>query len=116
LAYDRTRFTWIYFIIKKSDVFEYFKEFRNMVEKQTGKHIKILRSYQGGEYISREFLKHCKDNGIQKQCMVPHTPRQNGVVERKNKTIVECARSMLKGKNLPNSLWVEAISIAMFTK
>jgi hypothetical protein len=63
---DRTRFTWVYFIRKKSDVFEYFKEFRNMVEKKTGKHIKILRSDQGGEYTSREFLKYCKDNGIQK--------------------------------------------------
>jgi hypothetical protein len=54
---DRTRFTWVYFIRKKSDVFEYFKEFKNMVEKKTGKHIKILRSYQGGEYTSRNFIK-----------------------------------------------------------
>ena len=49
------RFTWVYFIRKKSDVFEYFKEFKTMVEKQTGKYIKILRSDQGGEYTLGAF-------------------------------------------------------------
>ena len=49
---DKSRFTWIYFRRKKSDVFEYFKELKNMVEKQTCKCIKILKSDQGGEYTS----------------------------------------------------------------
>ena len=61
---DCTRYTWVYFLRRKSDVFEYFKEFRNMVEKQTEKSIKILRSDQGGEYKSGDFNKYCKDNGI----------------------------------------------------
>ena len=47
---DRSRYTWVYFIRKNSDVFEYFKEFKTMIEKQIGKSIKILRSDQGGEY------------------------------------------------------------------
>lgn len=71
---DRSRYTWVYFIRKKSDVFEYFKEFKNMVEKQTGNYIKILRSDQGGEFKSREFNQYCKSNGIQQQFTVPHTP------------------------------------------
>ena len=50
---DRSRYTWVYFIRKKSDVFEYFKEFKSMVEKQNGNYIKILRSDQGGEFKSR---------------------------------------------------------------
>ena len=61
---DKSRFTWIYFIRKKSDVFEYFKEFKNMVEKKTGKCIKILKSDQGGEYTSGAFESYCKRNGI----------------------------------------------------
>ena len=54
---DRSRFTWDYFIRRKRDVFEYFKEFRIKVEKQTGKYIKILRSDQGGEYTSGAFRR-----------------------------------------------------------
>jgi hypothetical protein len=61
---DCTRYTWVYFLRQKIDVFKYFKEFKTMVEKQTGKSIKILRSYQGREYKSGDFNKYCKDNGI----------------------------------------------------
>ena len=113
---DCTRYTWVYFLRRKSDVFEYFKEFRNMVEKQTEKSIKILRSDQGGEYKSGDFNKYCKDNGIVQQFTVPSTPQQNGVAERKNRTLVECARSMMKGKSLSNTFWGEAINTAVYLK
>jgi hypothetical protein len=72
---DCTRYTWVYLLRIKSDVFEYFKEFRTMVEKKTGKSIKILRSDQGGEYKSGDFIKYCKDHGIVQQFIVPHTPQ-----------------------------------------
>ena len=62
---DRSRFTWAYFIRRKNDVFEYFKEFRVKVEKQTCKYIKILRLDQGGEYTSGYFKRYCIENGIQ---------------------------------------------------
>jgi transposase InsO family protein len=78
---DRSRYTWIYFIRRKGDVFKYFKEFRIMIEKQTGKCIKILRSSSGGEYVSGSFKKYCKENGIQQQFTVSHTPQQNGIAE-----------------------------------
>ena len=102
---DRSRYTWVYFIRRKSDVFEYFKEFKTVVEKHTGKCIKILRSDQGGEYTSRAFNSYCKNNGILQQFKVPHTPQQNGVAKRKNMTLVECACNMLKGKNISNGYW-----------
>jgi len=86
-------------------VFEYFKEFKSMVEKQTGKSIKILRSDKGGEYTLGAFIKYCKQNGIMQQFTVPHIPQQNGVAKRKNRTLVECAHSMLKSKGLSNSFW-----------
>jgi transposase InsO family protein len=113
---DITRYTWVYFMRNKSDVFEYFKEFKNMVEKQTGKSIKILRSDQGGEYTSGAFIRYCKNNEIQQQFTVPHTPQQNGVAERKNRTLVECARSIIKGKNISNGFWAEAISTTVYLK
>jgi hypothetical protein len=113
---DCTRYTWVYFLRRKSDVFKYFKEFRTMVEKQTGKSIKILRSDQGGEYKSGDCKKYCKDNGIVQQFIVPHTPKQNIVTKRKNKTVVECSHNMMKGKNLLNAFWVEAINTAVYLK
>ena len=86
------------------------------MEKQIGKSIKILRSDQGGEYKLGEFMKFCKFHGIVQQFTVPHTPQQNGVAERKNRTLLECARSMLQGKGLSNSFWAEDINTAVYLK
>eukprot|EP00253_Pinus_taeda_P017728 PITA_17728 len=87
-----------------------------MVEKQTGNYIKILRSDQGGEFKSKEFNQYCKSNGILQQFTVPHTPQQNGVAERKNRTLVECAHSMLQGKNISNVFWDEATNTIVYLK
>lgn len=113
---DRTRYTWVYFIRNKGDVFEYLKEFKCMVEKKTQKNIKILRLDKGGEYTSGAFFKYCKQNGIMQQFTVPNTPQQNGVAERKNRKLVECAHSMLKSKGISNSFWVEAINTIVYLK
>ena len=87
-----------------------------MVERQTSKFIKILRSDQGGEYTSGVFESYCKSNGIIQQFTVPSTPQQNSVAERKNRTLVECARNMLKGKNISNGFWAEAINTDVYLK
>ena len=81
------------------------------VEKQTRKCIKIVRYDQGGEYTSRDFNSYCKNNGIIQQFTVPSTPQQNGVAERKNMTLMECARSMLKGKNISNGFCIQFSSL-----
>lgn len=75
-----------------------------------------MRYDQGGEYRSRDFNQYCKCTGILQQLTVPHTPHQNGVAERKNKTLVECARSMLQGKNISNGFWAEAINTVVYLK
>ena len=113
---DRSRYTWVYFKRRKGDVFEYFKVLRTMIEKQTEKCIKILNSDNGGEHVSRAFKKYCKENGIQQQFTVSHTPQQNGIAERKNRTLVECARSMLQGKQISNGFWAEAVNIVVYLK
>jgi hypothetical protein len=64
-----------YFMRNKRNFFEYFKEFKNLIEKQTGGFIKIPQSDKGGEYTSRDFFKYCKENGIQQQYIVQHTPK-----------------------------------------
>ena len=79
-------------------MFENFKKFKVHVEKESGLKIKSMRSDRGGEFMSKEFLKYCEDNGIRRQLTVPRTPQKNGVAERKNRTILEMTRSMLKSK------------------
>ena len=73
----------------KSEAFDKFKEYQSMIEKQTGKSIKILRSDQGGEYLSNEFLDHLKAKGIISEWIPPYTPQLNGVAERRNRTLLD---------------------------
>jgi hypothetical protein len=111
---DFSRKTWVYFFKEKSEVFEKFKKFKAHVEKESGLVIKAIRSDRGGEFTSNEFLKYCEDNGIRRQLTVPRSPQQNGVAERKNRTILEMARSMLKSKRLPKELWAEVVACAVY--
>ena len=92
---DYSRKTWIYFLKARSEVFERFREFKTLIENQSGKKIRVLRTDNGGEYTSNESLQYCSSEGIKKEHVVPHTPQQNGVVERKNKTMVGAAKAML---------------------
>ena len=85
----------MYLMRHKSQAFEKFKEYKNEVEKQTGKSIKALRSDRGGEYLSQEFTSYLKDNGIVSQWTPPYTPQHNGVSERRNRTLLDMVRSMM---------------------
>ena len=82
---------WIFFMQKKSETFSNFCEFKALVEKESGKQVKTLWSDNGGEYISNEFKYFCSKEGIRRELIVPHNPQQNGVTERKNRTIVGVA-------------------------
>jgi hypothetical protein len=92
---DYSRKTWIYFLKAKSEVFTWFQEFKDLMENQSGKRIKVLRSDNRGGCSSRQFVDLCAQQGIRRQMTVPYNPQQNGVVERKNWAITSAARSML---------------------
>ena len=79
-----------------------FFQFKSLFEKQSGYYIKVSRTKKGGEYISNVFLKICKDHGIQKQFTTRYNPQKYHVTERKSKTIMDMAMSMLKYKNMSN--------------
>jgi transposase InsO family protein len=111
---DFSRKSWVYFLKHKSETFEKFREFKSMTEKQSGKYIKVLRSDRGGEYDSKEFTTYCRQHGIKRQFTTRYTPQQNGVAERKNQTIMNMARSMLKAKNLSNEYWGEAVACSVY--
>ena len=73
-----------------------------------------MRSDRGREFTSKCFLEFCKANGIRRPLTVLRSPQQNGVVKRKNKTILDMARSMLKSKKLPKEFWAEAIACVVY--
>ncbi|KAM1032295.1 hypothetical protein ACFX2I_035891 [Malus domestica] len=111
---DATRMIWVYFLRYKSDAFSCFKKFKAMTELQTGLKVKCLRSDRGGEFLSSEFNHFCDTEGIQRQLSLAYTPQQNGVVERKNRTVIEMAKSMLHDKEMPYYMWAEAVHTAVY--
>ena len=94
---------------RKSEVFDCFRKFKCMVEKQAGTKIKCLRS-NGGEYFSNKFSDFLCNQGIRRQFTCRYTPQQNGVAERKNRTLVNIARALMTEKNKPLYYWAEAIN------
>jgi len=111
---DFSRKTWIYLLKSKDEVFHCFKIFKAFVERESGRQIKMVRSDGGGEYKSNEFKRHCEELGLQNSITCPNTPQHNGVVERKNRTIMDTMTSMLKAKGMPNYFWVEAVTCAVY--
>ncbi|KAL0558905.1 hypothetical protein IC582_003491 [Cucumis melo] len=97
---------------EKSEALVCFKSFKAFTENQSGYKIKTLRSDRGGEYIA--FGNFFKEQGIHHQMIARMTPQQNGVAERKNRTIMEMVRSMLKAKNLPNEFWGDAVACTVY--
>lgn len=111
---DFTRKAWVFFLSEKSEALHYFKEFRVLVEKEVDESIKCLRTDRGGEFNSVEFDQYCKENGIKRQLTTDYTPQQNGVVERKNRTVMNLVRAMLAGKQVPKTFWPEAVNWAVY--
>ena len=109
---DCSRKVWVSFLRHKSDLAQAFMDFHVLAEKQSGKRIKILRSDNGGEYISGKMQQYLSQNGIQWQPTAPHTPEYNGVAERMNRTLIDMARTMLIAAKLGTEYWAEAIYTA----
>ncbi|GKC41664.1 retrovirus-related pol polyprotein from transposon TNT 1-94 [Tanacetum coccineum] len=101
-------------ITPPSHAFEAFKKFKAMVKKDKCLKIKSMISDRGEEFLSKEFNKFCEDNGIRRFLTAPYSPQQNGVVERKNRTILNMVRSMLKSKKMPKEFWAEAVDCAVY--
>jgi hypothetical protein len=110
---DYSRLTWVAFLKEKSEALEKFKVFKALIENQTGKRLKAVRSDRGGEFSSGNFKEFCDKHGIKREYTIPKTPQQNGVVERQNRSVQQMERSMMNERNIPQTYWVEAIHIAV---
>lgn len=113
---DFSRKIFIYFLATKteSEVQEKFLEFKAFAENKTGKKIKTLRTDNGKEYTNHTLERLLKREGIQHQLTNPHTPEQNGLSERNNRTIIEKVRCMLFDAGLAKCYWAEAAAYAVY--
>ena len=111
---EKSKYTWITLIKTKDRVLEAFKNFQAYVSNHYNAKLKIFRSDNGGEYTSNAFKQHLALHGILHQTSCPYTPQQNGVAERKNRHLMEVARSMMFQTNVPKRFWSDAVISACY--
>ncbi|KAH9804147.1 hypothetical protein KPL71_002018 [Citrus sinensis] len=111
---DYTRKVWVYILKHKSEALLKFKEWLTLIENQTDRKIKRLRTDNRLEYCSKDFDEFCREKGIARHKTVRHTPQQNGLAERMNRTLVEKVRCMLFSANLSKHFWAEAVTTAAY--
>jgi transposase InsO family protein len=109
---DYSRYTWVYFFKLKSETQQTVIDFTNQVQRQHDKTILAIRSDNGTEFKNYTLSEFLSDEGIKHQYSAAYTPQQNGVAERKNRTLMDAARTMLAEFKSPYNFWAEAISTA----
>nr|KAJ0199823.1 hypothetical protein LSAT_V11C600321130 [Lactuca sativa] len=100
---DFSRYLHVYLLRSKDEAFDAFKRYKAEVENQLERHIKILRSDRGGEYFNQEFDTFYEENGVKHERTSPYTPQQNGLAERKNRTLCEMVNCMITSRVIPTS-------------
>ncbi|GJV45393.1 putative ribonuclease H-like domain-containing protein, partial [Tanacetum coccineum] len=111
---DFSRFSWTFFLGTKDETFYVLKEFIALIENQLNKKVKGIRCDNGTEFKNAKLIELCGEKGIKRDYSNPRTPQQNGVAERKNRTLIEAARTMLADSKLPTMFWTEAVSTACY--
>ncbi|KAA0046028.1 gag/pol protein [Cucumis melo var. makuwa] len=110
---DYSRYGYLYLMEHKFEALEKFKEYKAEVEHLLSIKIKILRSDRGGKYMNLRFQDYMIEHGIQSQLSAPGTPQQNGVSERRNRTLLDMVRSMMSYAQLPSSFLGYTVEIAV---
>lgn len=113
---DHSRWCEVRFLKAKSDAFVEFKKVKALLENQSGKKIKFLQSDNGTEYLNKPFNEFLDKHGIRRRLTIARNPEQNGIAERKNRSLVETGRCLLIQAGLADSFWAEAISAATYIR
>nr|GEW05470.1 putative ribonuclease H-like domain-containing protein [Tanacetum cinerariifolium] len=111
---DYSRFCWVFFLEHKDETYPILKNIINLVENQLNKKVKAIRSDNGTEFKNAHMIELCGSIRIKREYSNPKTPQQNRVTERKNKTLIEAARTMLADSKLPTIFWTEAVRTACY--
>nr|GEV34651.1 hypothetical protein [Tanacetum cinerariifolium] len=113
---DYSRFTWVFFLATKDETCPILKTFIIGIENQLSLKVKIIRSDNGTQFKNQDLNQFCGMKEIKREFSVPRTPQQNGIAEKKNRTLIEVARTMLADSLLPISFWAEAVNTACYVQ
>ncbi|GKE40327.1 putative ribonuclease H-like domain-containing protein, partial [Tanacetum coccineum] len=116
VTYDYSMFTWVFFLATKDETSGILKSFITGIENLVDHKVKVIRCDNGTEFKNREMNQFCKKKGILRQFSIARTPQQNGVAERRNRTLIEAARTMLADSKLPTTFWAEAVNTACYVQ
>nr|GEW91957.1 hypothetical protein [Tanacetum cinerariifolium] len=107
---DYSRYTWTHFLRSKDETPKVLIDFLKLVQRGLQAQVRIVRTDKGTEFLNQNLHAYFSTEGIRHQTSVARTPEQNGVVERRNRTLVEAARTMLSAAKVPLFFWAEAIT------
>ncbi|GJR29393.1 putative ribonuclease H-like domain-containing protein [Tanacetum coccineum] len=107
-------FSWVFFLRTNDETSRILKDFIRQIENQLNKKVKTIRCDNGTKFKNMDMIELCGSKGIKREYSSARTPQQNGVAERKNRTLIKAARTMLAYSFLPNTFWAEAVSTACY--
>ena len=113
---DFSKYTWVLFLNSKDETPKMIIDRIKRIELEANMPVRKIRSDNGTEFKNAILTEFCTKKGISQQYSAPRTPQQNGVVERKNRTLIEVARTMLNEAKLPLYFWVEVVNTACYTQ
>ncbi|GKB26550.1 putative ribonuclease H-like domain-containing protein, partial [Tanacetum coccineum] len=111
---DYSRFTWVFFLASKDETSGILKIFITEIENLVDKKVKIIICDNGTEFKNRVMSEFWEKKGIKREFSIARTPQQNGVAERRNRTLIEAARTMLTDSKLPTKFWAEAVNTSCY--
>ncbi|KAD7477708.1 hypothetical protein E3N88_00844 [Mikania micrantha] len=113
---DYSRFSWVFILAKKDETPEILKKFITLIENQRNLKVKVIRTDNGTKFRNQTLVDFCDEKGIARQYSAARTPQQNGVAERRNRTLIEAARTMLSESKLPIFFWAEAVNTTCYVQ
>nr|GEY85890.1 uncharacterized mitochondrial protein AtMg00810-like [Tanacetum cinerariifolium] len=113
---DYSKFTWVFFLATKDETSGILKSFITRIENLVDPKVKVTRCDNETEFKNREMNQFCEMKGIMRQFSVARTPQQNRVAERRNRILIEAARTMLADSKLPTTFWVEEVNITCYVQ
>jgi transposase InsO family protein len=111
---DLSHYLWVVVLGSKGEAADAIRCAQTAVEVECGRKLRMLRTDNNSEFTAAEFTSYCVDEGVQRHYFAPHSPQQNGVIERRNQTVVRMARALLKKRGMSAVFWGEVVVTAVY--